>query len=344
MQINRLFEIIYILMEKKTVTAKTLAEHFEVSTRTVYRDIETLSAAGIPVYMSKGKGGGIALMPDFVLDKAVITEREKEEIISALKAMRAVGQTGTDAALQRLGSLFGGTDTDWIEVDFSTWCGGADESELFGTIKSAILRKKVLLFSYANSSGETIMREVCPLKLVLKSSAWYLYAYCRVREDYRFFKLSRMRELSETEKAFEGTCVGQVARDSILAQQEVCHADSLQNESAADSVLMLQKGSAVPSDRTVVHLTLLIAEEAAYRVYDEFKDYSRQPDGSFLVETDFLQGEWVINYIMSFGRYARVLSPPHIRDMVEEELKVMLKNYAADVDTTGSGQCGMQEK
>lgn len=323
MQINRLFEIIYILMEKKTVTAKTLAEHFEVSTRTVYRDIETLSAAGIPVYMSKGKGGGISLMPDFVLDKTVITEREREEIVSALKAMRAVGQEGTDAALQRLGSLFGGADTDWIEVDFSTWRGGADESELFGTIKSAILQKNVLLFSYANGSGETIRREVCPLKLVFKGSAWYLYAYCRVREDYRFFKLSRIREVTETKQTFEQTCAGQVVGDSILT---------------------MSQGGAAPSGKTVVHLTLQIAEEAAYRVYDEFKNYSRQLDGSFIVETDFLQGEWVIYYIMSYGRYARVLSPPHIRDMVEEELKAMLDNYAADVDTTGSGQCGMQEK
>lgn len=87
MQINRLFEIVYILLDKKRVTSRELAERFEVSSRTIYRDIETLSAAGIPVYMSKGKGGGISLLPDFVLNKAVITDEEKEEILSSLKAV-----------------------------------------------------------------------------------------------------------------------------------------------------------------------------------------------------------------------------------------------------------------
>lgn len=80
MQINRLFEIVYILLEKEKVTARELAERFEVSTRTVYRDIEALSCAGIPVYMSKGKGGGVSLLPGFTLNKAVITEGEKAEI------------------------------------------------------------------------------------------------------------------------------------------------------------------------------------------------------------------------------------------------------------------------
>ena len=101
MQINRLFEIIYILLDKKTVTSKELAELFEVSSRTIYRDIETLSSAGIPVYMSKGKGGGISLLPGFVLNKAVITDEEKEDILSSLKAVNAVNLGKTDTALQQ---------------------------------------------------------------------------------------------------------------------------------------------------------------------------------------------------------------------------------------------------
>ena len=72
-QINRLFEIVYILLEKQTVTAAELSQRFEVSSRTIYRDVETLSQAGIPIYMSKGKGGGISLLPDFILNKAVLT-------------------------------------------------------------------------------------------------------------------------------------------------------------------------------------------------------------------------------------------------------------------------------
>ena len=107
MQINRLFEIIYILLDKKTVTSKELADRFEVSTRTIYRDIETLSISGIPIYMSKGRGGGISLLPTFILNKTVITDEEKENILSSLKAVSAVGFSKTDTALTKLSSLFG---------------------------------------------------------------------------------------------------------------------------------------------------------------------------------------------------------------------------------------------
>lgn len=90
MQIHRLFEIVYILLEKKNVTAKELAEHFEVSARTIYRDVETLAEAGILIYANKGKGGGIRLLPEFVLNKTVITQQEKTDILSSLSALGAV--------------------------------------------------------------------------------------------------------------------------------------------------------------------------------------------------------------------------------------------------------------
>lgn len=153
MQINRLFEIVYILLDKKTATAKEFAERFEVSSRTIYRDIETLSAAGIPVYMSKGKGGGISLLPDFVLNKVVLTDDEKTNILSSLKAVNSVNLSETDTALEKLSSLFGGENTDWIEVDFTSWVNTEDEKNVFNTIKSSILSKKVISFFYASGKG-----------------------------------------------------------------------------------------------------------------------------------------------------------------------------------------------
>ena len=147
MQINRLFEIVYVLLDKKSVTSKELAERFEVSSRTIYRDIETLSSAGIPVYMSKGKGGGISLLPDFVLNKTVITDEEKEDILSSLKAVNAINLCKTDTALNKLSSLFGESNTDWIEVDFFSWANAQNETETFNTIKSAIYSKRVISFS-----------------------------------------------------------------------------------------------------------------------------------------------------------------------------------------------------
>ncbi len=192
MQVGRLFEIVYILLERDKVTAKELAEHFEISTRTIYRDIETLSGAGIPVYMSKGKNGGIALLPDFVLNKAVITEKERKEILSSLFAIKSVNLEESNTALQKLGNLFGTEDADWIEVDFGFWSDGEKEATLFAEIKRAILEKKVIHFLYTSTIGEAVHREVEPLKLIFKGSSWYLYGYCRIRKDFRFFKLNKV--------------------------------------------------------------------------------------------------------------------------------------------------------
>ncbi|MEG0513053.1 MAG: YafY family protein, partial [Clostridia bacterium] len=137
---------VYILLDKKKVTAGELARRFEVSPRTIYRDVELLSSAGIPVYMTKGKGGGISLLPDFVLNKAVLTDGERSDILSALHAVEAVSLEQANTAVQKLSSLFGGQSTDWLEVDFSDWSNGNEETKLFSALKAAILVKQRVTF------------------------------------------------------------------------------------------------------------------------------------------------------------------------------------------------------
>ena len=297
MQINRLFEIVYILLDKKIITSKELAERFEVSQRTIYRDIETLSSAGIPVYMSKGKGGGISMLPDFVLNKAVITDEEKDDILSSLKAVNAVNLSKTDTALKKLSSLFGESNADWIEVDFSSWSNMQNETEAFNTIKSAILRKRVISFSYASAKGQRTSREVEPLKLCFKSGAWYLYGYCRSRCDFRFFKLRRIRELCTSEENYQRKSPKQIFVGKNMYQEEY------------------------------VKLKLKLSSEVAYRVYDEFDHYEQQEDGSFIVEIKYPKGQWIFYYIASFGSQCEVLEPVDVRNDVKAELQNTLNNY-----------------
>ncbi|RBP66052.1 putative DNA-binding transcriptional regulator YafY [Alkalibaculum bacchi] len=297
MQINRLFEIVYILLDKKIVTSKELAERFEVSPRTIYRDIETLSSAGIPVYTSKGKGGGISLLPDFVLNKAIITDKEKEDILSSLKAVNAVNLSKTDTALRKLSSLFGESNTDWIEVDFSSWANTQKEIETFNAIKSAILDKKGISFSYASAKRQQTSREVEPLKLCFKSSSWYLYGYCKSRCDFRFFKLRRMKELCVLEQNFQRKSPNQIFSNENVFQEEY------------------------------VRLKLKLSAKVAYRVYDEFDSYERQEDGSFIAEINYPKGEWIFYYITTFGSQCEILEPEDVRNNVKAELKNILKHY-----------------
>lgn len=308
MQINRLFGIVYILMERERVTAKELAEHLEVSPRTVYRDIEILSGAGIPVYMSKGKGGGVSLLPEFVLNKTVITKEERAEILSALKAVDAVKTGEEEGALRKLGTLFGNTGPDWLEVDFGCWTGGKREETLFLNIKRAILEKKVLRFTYVSVKGEEIERRVEPLKLCFKGEAWYLYGYCRQREDCRFFKLRRIRKLMITDEAFQRSCKERVTK----GEYDSCAGGN-------------------------VKLKLKIAKEAAYRVYDEFESYERTKDGGFLTELCFPRNEWLFYYLMSFGAYLEVLEPEEMRVQLREKLKTILEKYEENTERYRNG-------
>jgi len=113
MQINRLLEIVYILLNQKNTTAKQLAERFSVSQRTIYRDIDALSLAGIPVYTEKGKGGGISLLPEFVLSKSILSDKEQNEILSSLQGLTNMGTVDSDHALQKLSAVFSKSVTNW---------------------------------------------------------------------------------------------------------------------------------------------------------------------------------------------------------------------------------------
>lgn len=296
MQINRLFGIIYILLDKKLVTAGELAEHFEVSVRTIYRDVEALSASGIPIYMSKGKGGGISLLPGFVLNKAVLTEKEKEELLSSIYALEAVQLDSESTTLQKLKELLGAADTSWISVDFGAWSEGEREAALFEQLKAAILGRRVIRFAYVSVREGRTKREAEPVQLVFKGVSWYLYAYCRTRKDYRYFKLKRIRELSVQEECF-------------LEQQR-------------DKPCFPKKKAAFQPN--MVHIRLLIHGEAAYRVYDEFESFTEQPDGSLLVEADVPDGSWLMQYLLGYGSALEVIEPATLKARLRTELEKML--------------------
>lgn len=292
MQINRLFEIVYLLLNKKKATAKELAQHFEVSTRTILRDIDALSFAGIPIYTTQGKGGGISIMEGFVLNKAMISEEEQNQILFALQSLAATRQPDAQAALGKLKSLFDKTDVNWIEVDFSRWGSTAVDREKFELLKNAILKKQALSFSYASSYGNTGMRTVYPLKLIFKSKYWYLQAWCLPKNNYRTFKINRMRELT------------------------------LQSETFADREFAVPPMEPEVVDSPCLHtVKLRFSQHMAYRVYDEFseRDIVQNEDGSFAVELQLPCDEWLAGYLLSFGDGVEVLQPQSMRALLTEK-------------------------
>ena len=204
MQVNyRLFEIVYLLMQKGKMTAKELAKRFEVSTRTIYRDIEILSSANIPIYATKGKEGGIGLLEEYVLNKTILSEEEQNQILFALQGMKKVrGQEEKDI-LEKLSILFHKKVQEWIKIDLSNWGKESPQQGNVEKIKSAILNQQLIQFVYYNSNGEETKRMVEPLQIWFKDKSWYLIGYCRVKEDYRIFKISRMKEMNLLEENFK---------------------------------------------------------------------------------------------------------------------------------------------
>ncbi len=301
MQINRLFEIIMMLLNKETITAKELAEHFGVSTRTIYRDIDTLSLSNIPVYTNKGSGGGISLLPEFIINKSLISEKEQGDIIAALHSLKATKYSEVDTVITKLGAIFKSSNNyNWIEVDFSHWSSDSKEKNKFDLLKSAILLRKVVEFDYVSSYGEKTKREVKPIKLVFKDTTWYLYGFCEGKQDNRIFRLSRIRELIVKDKIFE-------ALNSMNISIE-------QNK---------------PYFKDIVTIRLKFEPEVIYRVYDDasYEDIKHNEDGTVEATISFPKGEWVYGFILSFGHMVEVLEPEDIREEMKERLHLALKIY-----------------
>lgn len=300
MQINRLFEMIYLLLERGQMTAKELAERFEVSERTIHRDIEVLSSAGIPVYASKGRGGGIGLLDHFVLDKSVLSEREKNEILFALQGMSVAQYPEINATLGRLSSLFQQGNTTWIDADFTQWGSGEEEKRKFGQLRDAILGRKKVVFAYCSAYGERTTREVLPVKLQFKGKAWYLQGFCLKRAAYRTFKILRMSDLTVTQEQFDP--LGPPPPFEPGEQVQKLH---------------------------LIQVKLRFSPSIFYRVYEEFDAnlIARDADGSLLVEAAFPMDEWVYGYLLSFGGEVEVLGPAFVRDILIRKIRQAAEVY-----------------
>lgn len=297
MQESRLFKIVYYLMNKGSSTAPELAEKFEVSIRTIYRDIDVISSAGIPIYATQGKGGGIAISEDFILDKSLLSKEEKEQVLMALQGLIATDNNYADELLSKLGSLFQMQNTNWIEVDFSNWVKGNMSDGIFDHIKKAIFKKSMIQFQYYGST-DVVERKAAPLKLVFKSKDWYLYAYCMLRNDNRFFKLSRIKNLQ---------ILNEIYPSDITIPKAVT--------------------KQVEFERTIP-VVLKFDKSMAFRVLDEFRNEVVEDEtGDLYVHTSLPDSEVLYSYLFSFSDGVEVIEPETIRERYKNKLRKMMNKY-----------------
>lgn len=292
MQESRLFKIVYYLLDKGQATAPELAEKLEVSVRTVYRDIDALSEAGIPVFAEAGRNGGIHLMKGFVLDKSLLSREEKQEILAAVQSINVTENIDSSETLQKLSAMFYDTPENWFEVDFSRWGNKRADNEKFELLKLAVIHRKHIKINYAGAGGEVSERTVQPLKLAYKAKAWYLKAFCIQKQDYRIFKLNRILKLEVLSEEFPYRSFPKEDEDSEGEYQQV---------------------------------KLWFPKEMAYRVYDEFdrSQVQRQADGSLVVSAKIPQDAWLTGFILSFGTQVEILEPAELRKVIAEQARMI---------------------
>ena len=286
LQESRLFKILYHLLSNGKATASELAEMFEVSIRTIYRDIDALSSAGIPVYSNNGRKGGIQLLDGFVLSKSTLSKQEQEEILFGLQSLAAAQYPNTNEILTKLGALFQSNAHNWIEIDFSRWGSATQrEKDLFALIKTGILEKRIVGFDYFSSAGVKSNRTIEPVKLIYKDKAWYLYGYCLDKLDWRLFRVSRIKNAVLTDKHFSRT-LEEISE--IWAKPE--------------------------SYGPLIELILHFKPQVAYRLYDILDEDVINKDGEiFKVNVILPEDEWLYEFLMSFGENVTVIKPGRVK-------------------------------
>ncbi|WP_276854438.1 helix-turn-helix transcriptional regulator [Enterocloster lavalensis] len=309
MKTDRLVSIIMMLLDKERVSAQELADRFEVSPRTIYRDIETINMAGIPVRSTPGLGGGFEIMQEYKLDKNVFSAADLSAILMGLSSLSGMVRgnelVNALAKVRRFIPVDRAKEIELranqIYIDLSPWMGNRNIQPYLELVKTALQESRMLSFEYADRFGNKTVRTVEPYQIVLKGSHWYFQGYCRKREDFRLFRLSRISNLQMSRETFS-------PRDY---QKPV-----------------LDFGDILKTMQTTIKLR--VQKSAMDRLLDFCTCERAVPDGEehYIVNFPFIENEYYYDILISFGNQCECLEPPHVR----AEMKRRIQNMAALYD------------
>ena len=300
MKIDRLIGILSVLLQKEKVTAPELASRFEVSRRTINRDIEDLCMAGIPVVTEQGRDGGISILENFRLDRTVLTRAEMQDILAGLRSLDSVN--GTNRYGQLMEKLSTGssdflTGNQSVLIDLSSWYKTTLAPKI-EQIRYAIEGRRLLMFRYFAPSGESL-RRIEPYYLVFRWSSRYVWGWCESREDFRMFKLNRMEELCVSEEIFTGRKVPM----PVLSNERI-----------------------FPGG---IQVEALFEASCKWRLVEEFGQncFEEQEDGRLLFHADYTSAENLLSWLLTFGDQVELKSPKELRGEMKERIRRMAKRY-----------------
>ena len=309
MKIDRLVSIIMILLEKERISAQELAKMFEVSTRTIYRDIEAISMAGIPVLATSGSGGGIEIMKDYKVDKKIFSTDDLSALLMGLSNISGMVRGSEVAnALAKVKSFIPSEKAKSIElkasqiyIDLTPWEGNASVKNALEIIKKALQENRLLIFTYIDGHGSKTSRTVEPYQLVFKSRAWYVQTFCRLKNDYRLFRLSRMTDLKILEENFSP----REYQKPFLDFEET--ARSLQTD-----------------------IKIRIHKSVLDRILDfcPYEALSQDGEDYYLADYPFFDSDYYYDMLLSLGDKCEILEPAHVREKLKQKIKNLAEIYS----------------
>lgn len=306
MQNDILFGILLTLLHQKKVSARELGHKYEISTRTVFRYIDTLAQSGIPLYSVSGPQGGISIMDSYKLDKVYFTEDEMTRLITVLKSL-SPAFPGAQTVLDKLMALASSRQESYILkseqflIDSSPW-GLYNFKDKMNIIEKAIMNTKKLSIEYHSRKGEITTREIEPHTLVLKDSIWYTYAFCSLRQSFRLFKIGRIKNIIETKETF--------SRRPLDIENAPYNQNWYKEENLTDIILQLNEKARLDVEEW------LGIESVKQNKQGQYFAYARVPfDAGLLYK------------IMSFGSNIKVVEPPKLVEMIQKDCRNILELY-----------------
>ncbi|NLU24422.1 MAG: YafY family transcriptional regulator [Clostridiales bacterium] len=306
MRIDRLVNILYILINKERVTIKELSEKLEVSRRTIFRDLDTLNLAGIPIISYPGLGGGVGIMDGFKIDKSVLSEQDFSTILSGLNSIKSLGDDKKiEYIIEKLipqSKITHIHDTDII-IDLSSWFSNSDTHEIIYDLRRAISAFSCIRIAYHSNKGFS-RRIIEPYKLIFKCEDWYLYAYCTTKKDFRLFKLNRISSYEILDKEFAPRELDEAAMKFQMP---------MQHHQVLDTCIT------VVLEYELCDKEFLIDKLGAQNFVDD--------NGKGTIEVSVSDLEWATNLVLSLQNKVKVISPLELQNEVISRIATMMGRY-----------------
>lgn len=307
MKYELMLQILFLLLAKGKISARYIAQRFDISTRTVMRYLDTMSLANIPIISDTGRNGGFYIADTYKLPANFLTEKEFNAVVSTLTDYnQTIGNKSINSAIEKL--LSTKTPNERIVdvksgnliIDASSWNGNDATKEVVSLISTAIEESDKVIIGYVDKNGNETIRSIDPHVIILKQGLWYVYAYCNLRNAFRMFKVSRISHATKKEEKFEKR---KVEVTSLTGGRWF---EKLESEK--------------------------IELEVSKKIKSEIEEWLGVSNvfplgGKLVAQTTLPIDEWLVSKILSFGGAVKVISPLRLKEKVLSTAKAVTDMY-----------------